>query len=74
MGERVLAVGVGLRLVPADVNPESVKASVLALLEETDCRTGAYRLRSEIEEMPGPDEAVLLIEEIAAADAIPNGV
>jgi len=67
MGERVLAAGVGLRLVPADVNPESLRASVLVLLEETAYKAGAYRLQREIEEMPGPDEAVLLIEDLVAA-------
>jgi UDP:flavonoid glycosyltransferase YjiC (YdhE family) len=67
MGERVLEACVGLRLVPADVNPESVQAGVLALLEGTSCKAGAERLRREIEGMPGPDEAVHLIEEVAAA-------
>ncbi len=67
MGERVLRAGVGLRLVPADVNPESVKASVLALLEDIAYKEGACRLQREIEEMPGPEEAVHLIEEVAAA-------
>ena len=65
MGERVLAAGVGLRLVPADVNPSSVQASVLALLEETSYRTGAQNLEREIAEMPGPDEVIDLIEEVA---------
>jgi UDP:flavonoid glycosyltransferase YjiC (YdhE family) len=67
MGERVLKAGVGLRLVPADVNPESVRSSVLALLEETIYKVGASRLQREIEEMPGPDEAVHLIEEVVGA-------
>jgi MGT family glycosyltransferase len=65
MGDRVLAAGVGLRLVPADVNPSGVRASILALLEETSYKLDAYRLKREIAEMPGPDEAVLLIEEVA---------
>ncbi len=67
MGERILAAGVGLRLVPEDVNPSSVRANVLALLEESSYRAGAHRLKREIAAMPGPEEAVLLIEEIAAA-------
>ena len=66
MGDRVLSSGVGLRLVPADVNPASVRASVLALLEETSYKLDAYRLKREIAEMPRPDEAVLLIEAVAA--------
>ncbi len=66
MGDSVLAAGVGLRLVPADVNPESVRASVLVLLEEASYRAGAHRLKREIEAMPGLEEAVHLIEEIVA--------
>jgi UDP:flavonoid glycosyltransferase YjiC (YdhE family) len=66
MGECVLAAGVGLRLVPADVNPSSVRARVLALLEETSYKVNASRLKREIAEMPGPDEVVHLIEEVAA--------
>jgi UDP:flavonoid glycosyltransferase YjiC (YdhE family) len=65
MSERVLAAGVGLRLVPEDVTASSVRASVLALLGETSYKKGAQRLQREIAEMPGPDEAVLLIEEAA---------
>ena len=67
MGDRVLEAGVGLRLVPADVNPASVQKSVLALLEEPSYRAGAHRLKREIAAMPGPEEAVHLIEEIATA-------
>ncbi len=63
MGERILAAGVGLRLVPEDVNPSSVRANVLALLEESSYRAGAHRLKREIAAMPGPEEAVLLIED-----------
>jgi UDP:flavonoid glycosyltransferase YjiC (YdhE family) len=67
MGDRVLVAGVGLRLVPKDVNPSSVRASVRALLEETDSEAGAHRLKCEIAAMPGPDEAVHLIEGVAEA-------
>ncbi len=42
-------------------------ANVLALLEESSYRAGAHRLQREIAAMPGPEEAVLLIEEVAAA-------
>lgn len=66
MGDRVLAAGVGLLLVPADVNPSSVRANVLALLDEPTYRAGARGLQREIAAMPGPEEAVHLIEEVAA--------
>ncbi len=67
MGDRVLEAGVGLRLVPADVNPSSVRASVLALLDEPSYRVGAHRLQREIAAMPDPKGAVFRIEEVAAA-------
>jgi UDP:flavonoid glycosyltransferase YjiC (YdhE family) len=67
MGDRVLGAGVGLRLVPEDVNPSSLRESVLALLEESSYREGAHRLKHEIAAMPGPEETVYLIEEVAAA-------
>jgi UDP:flavonoid glycosyltransferase YjiC (YdhE family) len=66
MGDRVLAAGVGLLLAPADVNPTTVRANVLALLDEPTYRAGARRLQREIAAMPGPEEAVHLIEEVAA--------
>jgi UDP:flavonoid glycosyltransferase YjiC (YdhE family) len=67
IGELVVAAGAGLCLTPADVNPSTVRAGVLALLDEPARWAGARRLQREIAAMPGPEEAVRLIEEIAAA-------
>lgn len=67
IGDLVLAAGVGLLLAPPDVNPSTVRANVLALLDEPAHRAGARRLQCEIAAMPGPEEAAHLIEEVAAA-------
>ncbi|HXZ04794.1 MAG TPA: nucleotide disphospho-sugar-binding domain-containing protein [Ktedonobacteraceae bacterium] len=61
MGERVLMAGVGIRLVPTDVNPVSVRESVLALMGEASYGEDALRLQSEIAAMPDPEEAVHVI-------------
>lgn len=66
IGDLVQAAGAGLVLVPAEVNPASVRASVRALLDEPAYRLGACRLQCEIAAMPGPAEVVPLIEELAA--------
>lgn len=66
IGDLVLAAGAGLVLAPAEVNPSTVRASVFALLNEPTRWVGAHRLQQEIAAMPGPDEAVHLIEEIAS--------
>jgi UDP:flavonoid glycosyltransferase YjiC (YdhE family) len=65
IGDLVLAAGAGLRLAPPEVNPSTVRASMLALLNEPDRWEGAHRLQREIAAMPGPEEVVHLIEEVA---------
>jgi UDP:flavonoid glycosyltransferase YjiC (YdhE family) len=66
IGDRVLATGAGLLLTPADVSPLTIRANVLDLLNEATYRVSARRLQREIAAMPGPEEAVHLIEEVAA--------
>ena len=68
IGDLVLEAGVGLLLAPPDVNPSTIRTNVLALLDDPVYREGARRLQREIAAMPGPEEAVHLIEEIATAD------
>lgn len=65
IGDLVLASGAGLLLVPADVNPSSIRAKILALLHEPTWWEGACRLQREIAAMPCPEEVVYLIEEVA---------
>jgi UDP:flavonoid glycosyltransferase YjiC (YdhE family) len=66
IGDLVLAAGAGLLLAPLDVTPSTIRANVLALLDEPVYRDGASRLQREIAAMPGPAEVVHLIEEVAA--------
>jgi UDP:flavonoid glycosyltransferase YjiC (YdhE family) len=66
IGDLVVAAGAGLLLAPTDVSPASVQASVLALLDEPARWAGARHLQREIAAMPGPAEAVHLIEQVAA--------
>lgn len=64
VGDLVHASGAGLRLVPAEVNPTSIRESVLNLLHTASYRDDARRLQREIAAMPTPAEAVPLIESI----------
>jgi UDP:flavonoid glycosyltransferase YjiC (YdhE family) len=66
IGDLVLAAGAGLVLAPPEVNPSTVEANLVALLEDPRHRAGARRLQREIALMPGPEEAVPLIEEVVA--------
>ena len=66
IGDLVVAAGAGLLLAPPDVNPSSVRASVLSLLEEPDQWVGTRRLQREIAAMPGPVDVVHLIEQLVA--------
>ncbi len=63
VGDLVHASGVGLRLVPAEVNPLSIREAVLDLLHTASYRNEARRLQREIATMPTPAEVVPLIEE-----------
>ncbi|GAC1356032.1 MAG: glycosyltransferase [Ktedonobacteraceae bacterium] len=65
VGDLVRASGAGLCLTPQNVNASTVQQSVLALLDKPDYRANARRLQREIAAMPGPKEAVHLIEEVA---------
>ncbi|MFP5375496.1 MAG: glycosyltransferase [Acidimicrobiia bacterium] len=60
------AAGVGRRLLPGQVTPEAVRRDVRALLDEPSYRRRAGEVRRELEEMPGPDHGVELLERLAA--------
>jgi len=64
MSDLVQSAGAALVLAPADVTPAAVRAGVVTLLEEGGQRASARRLQAEIGAMPGPEEAVQLIQEI----------
>jgi len=66
--ERCAALGLGIRLLPGQVDPGSVRRGVRALLEQPGYRDQARRLAGEIAAMPAPAEVVALVEGLAAGD------
>jgi UDP:flavonoid glycosyltransferase YjiC (YdhE family) len=62
VSQLVFEAGAGLVLRPADVNPAAVRSGVLTLLNEPTYREAAHRLQVEIAAMPGPEDAVHLLE------------
>jgi MGT family glycosyltransferase len=73
IGDRVAAAGAGLVLPPPEVTPAAVRAGVLSLLHEPSLAAGARRVQEEIAAMPGPDEAVRLVEEVLDGRGRPVG-
>jgi MGT family glycosyltransferase len=63
--EACVAAGVGLRLLPAEVSPNSVRRDVRAILHEGALRTAAGKVQRELAEMPGPERGVELLEQLA---------
>jgi UDP:flavonoid glycosyltransferase YjiC (YdhE family) len=57
MADLIVRAAVGLRLTPAQVGAESVRAAVLRLLNEGTYRAGAARLQAEIAAMPDAQAA-----------------
>jgi UDP:flavonoid glycosyltransferase YjiC (YdhE family) len=72
IGGLVATAGAGLVLAPAEVSPSSVRANVLALLNDGAERASARRLQAEIAAMPGPDQAVHLIETVWRSGGRPS--
>jgi UDP:flavonoid glycosyltransferase YjiC (YdhE family) len=66
VSELIQAAGAGFVLAPAEVSPSKVRAHVVRLLEEPSQRACARWLQAEILAMPGPEEAVRLIEGVLA--------
>ncbi len=67
--DRCVAVGAAIRLLPAEVAPESVRREVAALLDGPAWRDAARRLAREIALMPGPEQGVVLVEDLARRGA-----
>jgi UDP:flavonoid glycosyltransferase YjiC (YdhE family) len=61
---RCAALGVSVVLDAVSVTPDEVRGAVSTVLAEPGYRTAAARLRDEIAAMPGPDEAVHLLERL----------
>jgi UDP:flavonoid glycosyltransferase YjiC (YdhE family) len=53
--ERLAAAGAGIQLLPGQVDAETVRASVTALLDDGSHRAAARALRAEIRHRPSPD-------------------
>jgi UDP:flavonoid glycosyltransferase YjiC (YdhE family) len=52
--------------------PETIRAATRKVLAEPRYRENAGRLRDEIQAMPGPDQAVALLERLAAKRPLPK--
>jgi len=61
---RCVAAGVGLELDSDDLKPESVGDGVAALLDDPAFGSAARRVQEEIRSMPGPADAVPLLEHL----------
>ncbi|MPZ65272.1 MAG: glycosyltransferase [Pseudonocardiaceae bacterium] len=61
---RIAECGAGTVLRDAEATPAAVRGAVRGLLSRRSYRTQARRLQQEIREMPGPERAVELLEEL----------
>jgi UDP:flavonoid glycosyltransferase YjiC (YdhE family) len=64
IGAQVASSGAGLRLIPPEVNVDSIRESVLDPLHRTSYRRAARRIQAEIGAMHAPDDMVPVIEPI----------
>jgi UDP:flavonoid glycosyltransferase YjiC (YdhE family) len=72
--EACAAAGVALTLLPGEVTPESVRAAIRSLLDDSRYREKAKAVAKEIEAMPGPEAGVWLVELLARERApLPRG-
>jgi UDP:flavonoid glycosyltransferase YjiC (YdhE family) len=62
--------GVGLRLLPDEVDPGAVRTSVRALLADERYRAAAQAVAGEIAAMPPPEDAVAPLEALARAGTV----
>jgi UDP:flavonoid glycosyltransferase YjiC (YdhE family) len=65
---RCEVLGVGLRLLPADVSPEAVRRSVRTLIDSPDFTARAGDVAAEIRAMPAPADLVPAMEALAGHD------
>ena len=62
--ERCAALGMALVLDADDLRPEDVRTAVRRVLDDPTYREQALRVRGELGDMPGPDHAVRLLEQL----------
>jgi UDP:flavonoid glycosyltransferase YjiC (YdhE family) len=63
--EACVTAGVARSLLPAEVTPGAVRAAVRALIDEPTYGERARSVASEIAAMPGPEDGVRLVEQLA---------
>ena len=62
--ERCAALGMALVLDAGDLRPDDVRTAVRRVLDDPTYREQALRVRGELGDMPGPDHAVRLLEQL----------
>ena len=67
---RAAELGVGVRLLPDEVSPKTMREAVRALLGRPSYRERAGALAAEIGAMPGPEDAVSLLETLTRTGAV----
>lgn len=68
--DRVRAAGAGIRLLPEEVTPESLRQAVRDVLYDDTYTLSARALQAEIAAMPGPAEVLADLVELATPSAI----
>ena len=63
--DRCAARGVGVVLDPSTATPSDIGSAVRAVLDDPGYRTAASAIRTEIASLPGPEHAVVALEELA---------
>lgn len=71
VAQRVAVAGAGLRLDPAALTPEALRAAVQTVLEDGTYRGAATRLATALRRHDGPAEAAALLEQCGAGRALP---
>ena len=63
--DRVVGAGAGLRLLPADLSTDTVRAALRRLLDEPRFAKRASEISDEIASMPPPQAAIPALERLA---------
>jgi UDP:flavonoid glycosyltransferase YjiC (YdhE family) len=69
---RCTALGVGV-VVGAERSPEAIRAAVRRVLSDVSYRMNAHRVRAEIQELPGPEDVVPVLERLAVREVAHAG-
>jgi UDP:flavonoid glycosyltransferase YjiC (YdhE family) len=64
--ERCAALSVGIVLDLKQLTPQAAREAVLRVMNDPSFHENAMRVRAESESLPGPEEAVKLLERLAA--------